>query len=55
MYGNKNMFYIGYILTPEGIETGRDKLDTVKWLVEPTKIKMVLSLIGLCNFFKTHI
>ena len=55
VFGNKEVSYLGFTLTPDGITPGKDKLQAIKSALPPTDIKMVRSFIGLCNFFRTHI
>ena len=54
-FGNDEVSYLGFVLTPQGITPGKDKLKAIKDAAPPTDIKMVRSFIGLCNFFRTHI
>jgi len=54
-FGNTEVSYLGFVLTPEGIKPGRDKLRAIKAAQPPTDLKAVRSFIGLCNFFRTHI
>ena len=55
IFGNEEVSYLGFTLTPNGIFPGRDKLQAIKNSKPPTDVKMVRSFIGLCNFFRTHI
>ena len=55
IFGNEEVSYLGFTLTPNGIVPGKDKLQAIKNATPPTDIKMVRSFIGLCNFFRTHI
>ena len=55
VFGNPEVSYLGYTLTPNGIKPGRNKLQAIKDAQPPTNIKMVRSFVGLCNFFRTHI
>ena len=55
VFGNEEVSYLGFTLTPSGIFPGRDKLQAIKNAKPPTDVKMVRSFIGLCNFFRTHI
>ncbi len=55
VFGNQEMSYLGFTLTPEGINPGRNKLQAIKDAKPPTTIKMVRFFVGLCNFFRTHI
>ncbi len=54
-FGNKEVSYVGFTLTPEGIKPGKNKLKAIKDAKPPTDIKMIRSFVGLCNFFRTHI
>jgi hypothetical protein len=45
---------LGFTLTPEGIKPGKNKLKAIKDAKPPMDIKTIRSLVGLCNFFKTH-
>ncbi len=54
-FGNTEVSYLGFVLTPEGIKPGKDKLKAIKAAQPPTDMKSVRSFIGLCNFFRTHI
>ena len=55
VFGNQEVSYLGFTLTPDGIKPGRNKLQAIKDAKPPTTIKMVRSFVGLCNFFRTHI
>jgi len=55
VFGNKEVSYLGFMLTPEGIKPGRNKLQAIRDAQPPTNIKMVRSFVGLCHFFRTHI
>jgi hypothetical protein len=55
VFGNKVVAYLGFMLTPEGIKPGRNKLQAIRDAQPPTNIKMVRSFVGLCNFFRMHI
>ena len=54
-FGSKNVSYLGYRLTPEGIKPGKDKLECVRNAKPPTSVKEVRAFLGLCNFFRSHI
>ena len=47
IFGNEEVSYLGFTLTPNGIVPGRDKLQAIKNATPPTDIKMVRSFIGL--------
>jgi len=55
VFRNREVSYLGFMLTPEGIKPGRNKLQAIRDAQPPTNIKMVRSFVGLCNFFRTHI
>ena len=55
VFGNNEVSYLGFTLTPNGISPGKDKLKCLRDAPPPTDLKMVRSFIGLCNFFRTHI
>ena len=54
-FGNQEVSYLGFTLTPNGISPGKDKIQAIREAKAPADIKMVCSFIGLCNFFCTHI
>jgi hypothetical protein len=54
-FGNKEVLYLGFTLTPEGIKPGKNKLKAIKDAKPPTDVKTIRSFVGLCNFFRTHI
>jgi hypothetical protein len=54
-FGNTEVSYLGFVLTPQGIAPGKDKLKAIRDAKPPTDMKTVRSFIGLCNFFRTHI
>ena len=55
VFGNREVSYLGFLLTPEGIKPGRNKLQAIWDAQPPTNIKMVRSFVDLCNFFRTCI
>jgi hypothetical protein len=54
-FGNKEVSYLGFTLTPAGIKPGKNKLRAIKEAKPPTDVKTICSFVGLCNFFRTHI
>jgi hypothetical protein len=54
-FGNKEVSYLSFTLTPEGVKPGKNKLKAIKDAKPPTDVKTIRSFIGLCNFFQTHI
>jgi len=55
LFGNKEVSYLGFTLTPDGIKLGKNKLKAIKDAKPPTYIKTIRSSVGLCNFFRMHI
>jgi hypothetical protein len=55
LFGNKQVSYLGFTLTPEGIKPGEAKLKAIKNAGPPNDIKEIQSFMGLCNFFQNHI
>jgi hypothetical protein len=54
-FGNKEVSYLGFTLTPAGIKPGKNKLKAIKDAKPPMDVKTIRSFVGLCNFFRTHI
>ena len=54
-FGNTEVAYLGFVLTPEGIPPGRKKLQLLLDMPPPTNLCQVRQFIGLCNFFRNHI
>jgi hypothetical protein len=54
-FGNREVNYLGFRLTPTGIKPGKDKLKVVKTAKIPQTNEEIKSFVGLCNFFRTHI
>jgi hypothetical protein len=54
-FGNTEVNYLGFRLTPEGIKPGKDKLKAVENAKIPATKEEIKSFVGLCNFFRTHI
>jgi hypothetical protein len=55
LFDDKQVSYLGFTLTPEGIEPGEAKLKAIKNAEPPCDIKEIRSFMGLCNFFCHHI
>jgi hypothetical protein len=55
LFGNQQVSYLGFTLTPEGIKPGEAKLKAIKLAKAPTDVKSIRSFVGLCNFFRNHI
>ena len=54
-FGNTEVSYLRFMLTPHCITPSKDKLACIKRATSPTSVKMVRSFVGLCNFFRTYI
>ena len=54
-FGSKNVSYLGFRLTEEGIVPGKDKLKAVEKAQPPTSVHEIRQFLGLCNFFRTHV
>jgi hypothetical protein len=55
VFGNKEVAYLGFTLTPQGILPGRDKIQVLKEFEEPRSLREVRGFIGLCNVFRAHV
>jgi hypothetical protein len=55
VYLEKEVSYLGFTLTPEGIKPDKNKLKEIKDEKPPTDMKTIRSFVGLFNFFRTHI
>jgi len=55
LFGDKQVSYLGFTLTPEGIKPGEAKLKAIKNAGPPNDDKEIPSFMGLCNFFRNHI
>jgi len=55
IFGSKEVSYLGFRLTEEGIKPGIDKLKAVAQVTPPTSVKEVRQFLGLCNFFRNHV
>jgi hypothetical protein len=55
LFGDHQVSYLGFTLTPEGIKPGEAKLKAIKNAAPPNDIKEIPSFMGLCNFFLHHI
>jgi hypothetical protein len=55
LFGNQQVSYLGFTLTPEGIKPGKAKLKTIQNAAPPDDVKGIRSFMGLCNFFRHHI
>jgi hypothetical protein len=51
VFGSKEVSYLGFRLTEQGIIPGTDKLKAVKNAPPPSNAQEVRQFLGLCNFF----
>jgi hypothetical protein len=55
LFGDQQVSYLGFTLTPQGIKPGEAKLRAIKLFKAPNDIKSICTFVGLCNFFLSHI
>ncbi len=55
VFGSKEVSYLGFRLTEEGIKPGTDKLKAVKNAPPPSNVHEVRQFLRLCNFFCGHV
>jgi hypothetical protein len=55
LFGDQQVSYLGFTLTPGGIKPGEVKLKTIRQATPPDDVKGIRSFMGLCNFFRHHI
>ena len=55
IFASKEVSYLGFRLTEQGIKPGSDKLKAVSKVAPPSSIKEVRQFLGLCNFFRNHV
>ena len=54
-FGSREVSYLGFRLTPNGILPGKDKLKAIQKAERPKTVTEIKAFLGLCNFFRTHI
>jgi len=54
-FGDDQVSYLEFTLTPSGIKPGEEKLEAIKNAATPSDIKSIQSFIRLRNFFRNHI
>ena len=50
-FGQVEVAYLGFTLTPEGILPGKDKTKAIEAFEPPTTLRQVREFVGLCNYF----
>ncbi len=54
-FATREVEYLGFRLTPEGVLPGTDKTAVIKSAAPPDNVQRVRQFLGLCNFFRNHI
>jgi hypothetical protein len=54
-FGSKEVSFLGFRLTEQGILPGTDKLKAVKNTPPPANVHEFQQFLGLCNFFRFHV
>lgn len=54
-FGQREVSYLGFLLTPDGILPGLDKTKAIRDFEPPKNIRQVREFIGLCNYFRNSI
>jgi hypothetical protein len=54
-FGSKEVSYLGFRLTEQGILPGTDKLKAVWNATPPANVHEIKQFLGLCNFFRCHV
>jgi hypothetical protein len=55
LFGDQQVSYLGFTMTPQGIKPGEAKLRGIKNSKVLNDIKSIHSFVGLCNFLRIHI
>jgi putative transposase len=54
-FATKEVEYLGFRLTPDGVLPGTDKTGVIRSAAPPDNVQRVRQFLGLCNFFRNHI
>ena len=54
-FATREVEYLGFRLTPDGVLPGTDKTAVIKNASPPDNVQRVRQFLGLCNFFRNHI
>ena len=54
-FGQENVPYLGFTLTPKGILPGQDKTEAIKHCPPPATVRQVREFLGLCNYFRASV
>ena len=52
VFAKKEIHFLGFIITPEGIQANPEKVESIIKFPEPKNIKQLQSFLGLCNFYR---
>ena len=48
----QEIHFLGFIISPKGIEANPEKVESIMRFPEPKNIKQLQSFLGLCNFYR---
>jgi cleavage and polyadenylation specificity factor subunit 1 len=51
----KELKYLGFIFSKEGIRSDPKKIEAIQSIIEPRNRKELRSFLGMCNYLRTHI
>ena len=54
-FGQSNVPYLGFLLTPTGILPGTEKTAAIRDCPPPRNVKQVKEFVGLCNYFRASV
>jgi len=54
-FHTKEIKYLGYVISPQGLRMDEEKIRTIKEWKEPTNIKGIQSFLGFANFYRRFI
>ena len=54
-FHTKEIEYLGYVISPQGLRMDEEKIQTIKEWKEPTNIKGIQSFLGFANFYRRFI
>ena len=54
-FGRKELQYLGYKITQNGIHTDESKIEAVRDFKIPKNNKQLASFLGLCSYYRTFI
>jgi len=54
-FHTKEIEYLGYVISPQGLRMDEEKIRMIKEWKEPTNIKGIQSFLGFANFYRRFI